>query len=55
MKEKQIAKLEQTATFAERYCKQQLIKKKLNKRNPDEKMTSLMKNFRDLDTYVDLP
>jgi hypothetical protein len=41
--------------FAERYCKQQLIKKKLNPYNPYSKMTSLLKDFEDLDTYVDLP
>jgi len=31
------------------------MKKKLNTHHPQEKMTHLMKNFRDLDTYVDLP
>lgn len=56
VKEKQnSSKDAEPATFAERYCKRQLLKKKLTSYNPHEKMTHLMKNFRDLDTFVDLP
>jgi len=44
-----------TQTFAERYCDQQLAKKKLNHCHSHVKMDSLMKNFTQLETYFDLP
>ncbi len=55
IKERQSAKPDVSVTFAERYCRQQLMKKKLNTHKPQEKMKHLMKNFRELDTFVDLP
>lgn len=41
-------------SFAHEYCKQQIQKKKLIPFNPKSKMNRIMKNFHQLDTYVNV-
>ena len=40
--------------FAEKYCQQQMVRKKLTPFDPKSKMNHTMKKFRNLETYVNL-
>ena len=41
-------------SFAHEYCKKQIQRKKLIPYNPRSKMSKIMKNFNQLDTYVNV-